>query len=765
MKKLANDLPIKAKLFVGFGIVIAIMGVMSVLSYSNFVTVGHEVEELTKIADEAAEVAHIEAEFLKLRAHAREFANLGHDKDAKAVAKIAKTLAPLIKKLIDEVKSNPQVFAKATHLKKEFDIYIKDFEKAKALDHEFRGLIHKKLEPEGIKIVEDLNEILKRAAKEGNRDAMTYVTAAREHALKARLYANILIGRQDNSFGPKANQEFQALTSTLKALGKTLTTSGEKKLHDEINVLLKDYIATFNKIHEDEKELRHLIDGEMKEASNLLASDAEWMMKKFTREEHHIRDETEHSIKFAETEIVIIGIVGVVVGLLLAFGTGTTIAGPIASITRNIKGLASGDIRIKIEVQDRGDEIGDMGKALVELRETSIEAFTKGQMIDTMPMNVMLCDLDTFNVTYANEASKETLRTIEHLLPVKTDDLIGTCIDIFHKNPAYQRNMLSTDEHLPHRAQINVGTETLDLRVSAVYDNAGDYYGPMLTWNVVTKQIELINSFESNVGSVANSVSDAASHMQTTSKTMGVVSQEASTRSATVAEASEEAATNIQSVAVATEELTSSIQEISRQVSHASGISQGAVSDSNTAKETVEDLVKAAQAIGEVVALITDIAEQTNLLALNATIEAARAGDAGKGFAVVASEVKNLANQTAKATDDIKVQIDEVQARTGDAASAIGSIGTTIKEIEEVTTAIAAAVEEQNAATQEIVRTVEEVSKGTQEVSENISQLSVVAGQAQEASDGVSSTSSELGQNSAMLNQAVEDFLVEIRAM
>jgi methyl-accepting chemotaxis protein len=276
---------------------------------------------------------------------------------------------------------------------------------------------------------------------------------------------------------------------------------------------------------------------------------------------------------------------------------------------------------------------------------------------------------------------------------------------------------------------------------------------------------KVADEFEHNVGGVVGAVSDAATHMQDTAKTMDEVSREARDRSAVVSEASEAASRNIQTVASATEELTSSIEEISRQVTHASGIAQVAVSDSNTAKETVEDLVRASQKIGEVVALITDIAEQTNLLALNATIEAARAGDAGKGFAVVASEVKNLANQTARATDEIKIQIDEVQSRTGDAASAIGSIGSTIMEIEEVTTAVAAAVEEQNAATQEIVRTVGQVSEGTQEVSENIAKLSEVAGQAREASYGVNDTSSELGQNSAMLDKAVEDFLKEIRAI
>jgi methyl-accepting chemotaxis protein len=486
---------------------------------------------------------------------------------------------------------------------------------------------------------------------------------------------------------------------------------------------------------------------------------------KFTEEEHHIRDETNASIELAELEIVIIGGSGVILGLILSVLIGNAIANPIQVLTRNIKSIAKGDINIEVQAQDRSDEIGQITNAVIDLRETAVEAFTKAQMIDDTPTNVLLADLETFSITYANKASKKTVEENENILPVSSDTLVGSCIDIFHNDLSPEHGLLKTDENLPLRKTIKLGKETVDLRATAVYDNTGAYFGPMLTWNVTTRQVNLVDTFETNVGGVAESVTEAASKMQVTAKTMDVVSNEASTRSATVAEASEESSQNIESVAVATEELTASIQEISRQVSHASGISQNAVSDSETAKSTVEELVIAAQSIGEVIALITDIAEQTNLLALNATIEAARAGDSGKGFAVVASEVKNLANQTAKATDDIKVQIDEVQSRTGDAASAIGSIGTTIREIEEVTTAIAAAVEEQSAATDEIVRTVQQVSTSTRGISENIAQLSQVAGQAQEASGDVTNMSSELGQNSDMLNQAVADFLKEVRAL
>jgi methyl-accepting chemotaxis protein len=188
------------------------------------------------------------------------------------------------------------------------------------------------------------------------------------------------------------------------------------------------------------------------------------------------------------------------------------------------------------------------------------------------------------------------------------------------------------------------------------------------------------------------------------------------------------------------------------------------VKDANETDEKVQGLAKAAEKIGEVVALITDIAEQTNLLALNATIEAARAGDAGKGFAVVASEVKNLATQTARATDEISAQINGIQLATRDSVIAIQSIGKTINEIDEIGTAIATAIEEQGAATQEIARNVEQAADGTARVSSNIDGVTQAAGETGAAADKIQHSASELTRQSDVLRGEVDKFLGQIRA-
>ncbi|WP_029010948.1 methyl-accepting chemotaxis protein, partial [Azospirillum halopraeferens] len=221
---------------------------------------------------------------------------------------------------------------------------------------------------------------------------------------------------------------------------------------------------------------------------------------------------------------------------------------------------------------------------------------------------------------------------------------------------------------------------------------------------------------------------------------------------------------NVQTVAAASEELGSSITEISRRVSESARISRDAQGAAERTNTTVEGLATAAQRIGDVVSLIQNIAGQTNLLALNATIEAARAGEAGKGFAVVASEVKALANQTARATEDIAAQIAEIQAQTGGAVTAIRDIGKTISDVNEIAGTIAAAVEEQAAATQEIGRNVQQAACGTQEVSDNITGVSTAAREAGTAAAEVLSAANRLSQEAGTLRTEVDGFIARVRA-
>ena len=229
------------------------------------------------------------------------------------------------------------------------------------------------------------------------------------------------------------------------------------------------------------------------------------------------------------------------------------------------------------------------------------------------------------------------------------------------------------------------------------------------------------------------------------------------------AAASEEASASVGSVAAATEELASTVAEIGRQVSHSSGVADAAVGKALQTTEMVGGLTSAGEKIGDVLRLIGAIASQTNLLALNATIEAARAGEAGRGFAVVASEVKELASQTAKATEEIAGQVTAIQSATGDCVIAIGGISDTIREISGIATTIAAAIEEQDSATREIARSVQQAAAGASEVSANVTGASQAADQSRGLADNVLVASGELSQHARALLKSVDAFLAGLR--
>jgi methyl-accepting chemotaxis protein len=405
--------------------------------------------------------------------------------------------------------------------------------------------------------------------------------------------------------------------------------------------------------------------------------------------------------------------------------------------------------------------------------------------------------------------------------------MVGRSIDIFHKNPSLQRNILSDPKNLPHQAEIQLGPEVLDLLVSAIYDGDQNYIGAMVTWEVITKRLEMekrekdlverektqaeelqakidsllevinaaaegdltkqvtvmgadaagkmgeslaafIIDLRSQISAIAmtsQSLGAASEQLVTISQQMSANAEETSAQAGVVSAASEEVSVNIQTVAKGSEEMSASIKDIARSSSQAANITQSAVKIAEETNRTIAKLGESSAEIGQVVKVITSIAEQTNLLALNATIEAARAGEAGKGFAVVANEVKELANQTANATENIRRLIQTIQDDTKNSVDAIAEITQVITQINDISSTIASAVEEQTATTNEIGRNITEASKGSGEISENISGVAIAAQDTSTGSNQTQEAASNLGQMADKLKNLVNQFKYKNESM
>jgi methyl-accepting chemotaxis protein len=274
----------------------------------------------------------------------------------------------------------------------------------------------------------------------------------------------------------------------------------------------------------------------------------------------------------------------------------------------------------------------------------------------------------------------------------------------------------------------------------------------------------MADGFEARIGGIVGAVSGAAAAVQSTAKAMSDNAEQTQARASAVAAGAEESTVNVQVVAAASEQLAASIAEIGRQVAQASVVANKASDESEKTNVSVAGLAEAAQKIGEVVALITQIASQTNLLALNATIEAARAGESGRGFAVVASEVKSLATQTSRATDDIRTQIESIQAETADAVAAIKRISDTIVEVNKISATIASSMQQQADATKEITRNVREAAGSAKHVSQNINGVSEAVDAAGAAASGLLLEADKLANQAGTLQAEVGNFLATVRA-
>jgi methyl-accepting chemotaxis protein len=378
------------------------------------------------------------------------------------------------------------------------------------------------------------------------------------------------------------------------------------------------------------------------------------------------------------------------------------------------------------------------------------EAVRSTNMIANATNPMMSCDLSG-KILSVNRVGTEQLRKLQSFIPEKVDNIVGKSVDVFHKDPAHIKQIIANDKNLPFKTQITIGNEKLNITVAAIYDHGGKYQGPMVNWEVVTEKIALVG----DLTKAADDLAKAATNVLSISSNLSASAEETSAQANTASVASEEVNAGVQTVASNMEEMVAAIKEITKTTSEAANMTQEAMRITKNTNEIINKLGDSSMDIGNVIKVISSIAQQTNLLALNATIEAARAGEAGKGFAVVANEVKELANQTAKATSEITKKIEAIQMDSKNAVSAIADITQAIEKVNGYNGNIAASVEEQAATTNEVTRIVTESAEGVKQINENISQVSTAAASTGKDAGSAQVAAKNVGEISELLKKYV----------
>lgn len=660
---------IGARLYAGFGLVLLLAVVQAVMFGVGTSLLSGNFKAYGSMAREALLVSEIGGNMAGLRLAASHFMSTNVDADVENANKAYEKVRHGIEMARKEIQNPVRV-----KLINEIDAlsvaYKKGFEKISDLVYRRNKLVDEQLDETGPYIREKLTGLNEKLTRQGDHLTANLTGTVQEDFLTARLYATKFLNINDSWAIDRVRAEFKEVKQGLESLKSVIVQEHMQALSD-VEKELPKHEQAFEELVQVIAELNQ-IRGQALDANGNAIGEKIAAVKASTHEDaNKLQQETEKSTAQGDIQNVVMAITMTMLGALVAWVIGRSIATPVTALTAVMGRLADSDWRTEVAGAERKDELGQMARAVFIFKENGMAA-------------------ERMQAEQRSEQEKKEART---------------------------------------------------------------------------KQIELdIGAFEQSVATLLEMFASAATELQTTAQSMNAIADEGQRQSSTVAAASEEASVNVQTVAAAGEALSSSIVEINRQVADSARISCKASQHAQKTNDQIKGLAAIASRIGEVISLINDIASHTNLLALNATIEAARAGEAGKGFAVVASEVKNLATQTARATEDISAKIAEMQSATNQSVSAIQIITDTIAQISEINTAVASAVEEQGSATQEIARNVQEAAKGTQEVSSSISNVTQVVSETGAAANQVLSAAEELSRQSEKLQSEVDGFLQKMRA-
>lgn len=749
---------IKAQLALGFGGLVLLLLVLGGVGLWGNVTGETRFGDYRTAARESVILADMQEDILAARLAVMKYRATDHDR---ALQEVRAEVTAMISEAEDVLKlADGKLVRQLTDIQERATAYADRFARAVELD-KTNGTFVAIIEQTGQQIRENLTSVMATAHRQDLAPALFHVGHALVQFTQA--HAQTLATRDlgDPGAGDRLQEMLTATASELNQLLETNLPPDQDQLVAATDQLVRDYTETVSKLAATLYERNDLMVAQLDVMGPQILSDIAALVDEAVSTQNVVGPQITSSFGHQFWMIFVASGLALAIGTIAALLIGRSILTPIVTVASALERLCRGDTAQTLDAGGRTDAVGQLIGAYETLRGTVGRAFTQAQMIEQIPLPIMVADPNKdFAISYMNPTMTQVAEGMADHLDIPVDQLIGTSIDTFHKNPEHQRQILSDPSRLPFSARISFAGRRFSLKVSAIMDSSGKYAGPMVVWDDITEREQLAELVNTSVEQVAEAVSRA----EVRSGQLSSVADDTQQRSASVSAAAEQASTNVKSVAAATEEMSASISEISQQVVLSSSKAREASEIAQRTQTKAGQLNENSLRIGDILKMISDIAEQTNLLALNATIEAARAGEAGKGFAVVASEVKNLASQTANATVEINQQIDAMQSVTQATVNDIGTLTQNIAQISDMLSAVAAAAEEQGAATHEISRNVSEAAQGTQDVSHTIINVRDASMETDRSARDIRSITEELRAISGELGTAARRFLDNIRA-